>query len=313
MQDTALRIPVFVSCPRSIPGAQEKTVKSLRGLLEDNGLEWRQIELTEYSPRESPVEMILRVIQKCYGGLILGFEHSRAESVVVRRGQASQAVFISQALASPWGQIEAAVLLARNLPVLILKDRDVTGGIFDLGSVPYPIFDLPDSNQAAGELLAGVFIAWARAVREHYEKVNSIFDVFLSFSGEDESSAREVFEFLTSQGLRVFFSRESIPQLGQADYMKAINTALDKARHMVVVSSSAEGFAKAWVEREWTMFLNEKLSGRKSGNIVVMPAGEVPVAHLPIALRSQQVVGLSSGGLLDILRFVSIDQDGGLK
>jgi hypothetical protein len=257
--------------------------------------------------------MILRVIQKCYGGLILGFEHSRAESVVVRRGQASQAVFISQALASPWGQIEAAVLLARNLPVLILKDRDVTGGIFDLGSVPYPIFDLPDSNQAAGELLAGVFVAWARAVREHYEKVNSIFDVFLSFSGEDESSAREVFEFLTSQGLRVFFSRESIPQLGQADYMKAINTALDKARHMVVVSSSAEGFAKAWVEREWTMFLNEKLSGRKSGNIVVMPAGKVPVAHLPIALRSQQVVGLSSGGLLDILRFVSIDQDGGLK
>ena len=149
-----------------------------------------------------------------------------------------------------------------------------------------------------------VFKQWAELVRRRFENDNSIFDVFISFSGEDEASARVVFEFLTSQGLRVFFSRQSIPNLAQADYMKAINEAVDKARHMVVVSSSASGFAKPWVEREWTMFLNEKLSGRKSGNVVVSIVGELSVAQLPIALRSQQVVPFNPSGLIEIEKFV---------
>ena len=152
---------------------------------------------------------------------------------------------------------------------------------------------------------------WCERERKKHENpsapwvVNSEFDVFLSFSGEDEPCARQVFDFLTSKNLRVFFSRESIPQLGQADYMDAINEALDKARHLIVVSSSASGFAKPWVKREWTMFLNEKLSGRKSGNIVVVQTVAIPVAALPIALRSQQVIILSEMGLVEILKFVS--------
>jgi hypothetical protein len=56
------------------------------------------------------------------------------------------------------------------------------------------------------------------------------------------------------------------------------------------------------------MFLNEKLSGRKSGNIVVVQGSEIPVADLPIALRSQQVVPLNEAGLLETLKFVSKGQ-----
>lgn len=276
MRDITGNIPVYVSCPSSLTLAQESVVDLLRRLSLDHGLEWRVLGRTDY-PVASPIETVLACIRKCYGGLILGFEYSHAEAIVVRRGQASERVLPSEVAASPWGQIEAAVLLARSLPILIFKEHGITGGIFDVGSGT-TFFEMPQSSKV-DKRLTEVVSQWAREVQEHYDKANSIFDVFLSFSGEDESAARGVFEFLAARGLRAFFSRQSIPQLGQADYMKAINTALDRARHMIVLSSSADGFAKPWVEREWTMFLNEKLSGRKGGNIVVVTAGTVAVAE----------------------------------
>jgi len=198
------------------------------------------------------------------------------------------------------------MMLALRMPVMICREQGVTDGIFDQGS------GVPDKCFIYNMALDGtsrddwetIFAGWSRAVREHYDNANAKFDIFLSFSGEDESDARRVFEFLASQGLRVFFSKSSIPQMAQADYMKAINRALDGSRHMIVMSRTPEGFAKPWVEREWMMFLNEKLSGRKSGNIVVINVGGVEVAELPIALRSQQVVSLTDSGLDEVLQFV---------
>jgi hypothetical protein len=301
MPDSSSKIPIYVSCPTPAP-AQAAAMDTLQRLSEEHGLDWLRITASSYSAKP-PMVLVMEHVAKCYGGLILGFELSHAESVVTKRGTPQETIHTSVATASPWGQIEAAMMLARNLPVLVFRDRGVRGGVFDEGISSMLVLDMPEPDPVAPRVTAAVG-HWAREVHRHYDKVNSVFDVFLSFSGEDEAPARELFEFLTAQGLRVFFSRESIPQLGQADYMKAINTALDKARHLVVLSSSAAGFAKPWVEREWTMYLNEKLSGRKTGNVVVVPAAKVAVAHLPIALRSQQVIELCRNGLQEILRFV---------
>jgi hypothetical protein len=309
MLDEAPQIPVYVSSPSRLTPAQAATAGLLETASGEHGLRWRRLGASDYDPR-SPLDAVLSVIRECHGGLVLGFEHSRAESVTVRPGQETETVYKSKATASPWQQIEAAMLVARGLPVLIFRDRDVRDGIFDTGAGGRAVFDVPTPDRA--DWLGEVFAHWSAEVRAHYEEANSVFDVFLSFSGEDEAAAREAFQFLTAQGLRVFFSRESIPHLAQAEYMKAINDAVDSARHIVVVSSSPAGFAKPWVEREWMMFLNEKLSGRKSGNVVVVTAGPVPVARLPIALRSQQVVPLSADGLREVLRFVRPARDRGV-
>jgi hypothetical protein len=296
-------IPVFISAPATLDPRQEASKTMIRRLLEANGLIWRSIGVTEY-PISSPIHAVMSIIKACHGGVILGFERLRTNSGLLQRGNASETVTSPQVSASLWHQIEATALFARDLPLLILKDRDVQGGIFDQGSSDLLIYEIPQP-ETGNEYLLPVFKKFSAEVRGHFEEANSIFDVFLSFSGENESQARGVFEFLSSQGLRVFFSRESIPNLAQAEYMKAINTAVDRSRHMIVLSASAEGFEKPWVEREWNMFLNEKLSLRKSGNIVVINAGNIDVSKLPIALRSQQVVGLSHDGLQEALQFVS--------
>jgi hypothetical protein len=142
---------------------------------------------------------------------------------------------------------------------------------------------------------------WLKKIRQS----NFDYDVFLSFNSQDENTARNIFDFLSTHRLRVFFSRVSIPHLAEADYIDAIHTALDKARHMVVVSSSSIGFTKGWVRAEWSIFLNEVRSGRKTGNLVTVIVGSIPIAELPIALRASQVVVLSKEGLSEILKFVS--------
>jgi hypothetical protein len=308
MLEDKLNLPVYVSTGRPRNSTQEASTQLIGEFLQKNNLEWRSLGITDFTTK-SPFQFVLELIKECYGGIILGFERFRSSSSDLLEGTTSTRETASQVTASPWHQIETTALFTLNLPLLIFKESEVQGGIFDREASDFVIYDMPRPNQAMDKM-GKVFSIWAAKVREHYESVNSIFDVFLSFSGEDETQAREVFEFLASKGLRVFFSRESIPRMGQAEYMKAINEGLDNARHMIIVSNSAKGFGKPWVEREWTMFLNEKLSGRKSGNIVVVQATSIPVAKLPIALRSQQVVVLSKQGLEEVLKFVSPIREG---
>ena len=59
-------------------------------------------------------------------------------------------------------------------------------------------------------------------------------DVFLSFKNLDDDGnptrdsqlAREIYDYLTSRGLDVFFSNVSLEQLGVAEYTRAIDDAL---------------------------------------------------------------------------------------
>jgi hypothetical protein len=131
------------------------------------------------------------------------------------------------------------------------------------------------------------------------------FDVFLSFSHADELLARAVYDFLTGLGTSVFFSRLSLGQLSRADYQKAIDSALERARHMVVVTSSAQHVRSPWVSAEWGMFVNEQRSGRKDGNLITVIAAPMTIAELPITLRSSQVLPYHPDDFSEVLAYVT--------
>ena len=65
-------------------------------------------------------------------------------------------------------------------------------------------------------------------------------DVFISYKSEDTEYANEIYDYLKSQNFQVFFSKETLPQLGSDEYHEQIDTAIERTRHMVVVSSSSE-------------------------------------------------------------------------
>ena len=116
------------------------------------------------------------------------------------------------------------------------------------------------------------------------------FDVFLSRKTEDIPLALQVYERLTAAGYSVFDASISLPEMGIADYSKAIDLALDNARHLIVVASTAEHPASSWVEAEWRFFLNKKRAGKAVGNLLCVVDPGVHIHDLPPSLQNFEVI-----------------------
>lgn len=129
--------------------------------------------------------------------------------------------------------------------------------------------------------------------------------IFISARSTDYQYAEQIYRFLKSKGLPTFFSQESLPEIASSDYRKQIDNALDSAQHMIVVTSSRANVTSSWVEAEWGLFINEKRSGRKLGNLITVVAGDLRPSELPASLRYYEVIPFQLDAFQKILRYVA--------
>ncbi len=129
--------------------------------------------------------------------------------------------------------------------------------------------------------------------------------VFLSHNHKDYNLAKRVHDHVSNLGSESFLSEETLPQLGSCDYMKEIDKALEDAQHMIVVGTSVENIMSGWVEAEWRLFINEKRSGRKTGNIITVIDENLTHGQLPMSLRYYEVVNLDVESLERIGQYLS--------
>ncbi|MCA0364037.1 MAG: toll/interleukin-1 receptor domain-containing protein [Bacteroidetes bacterium] len=115
------------------------------------------------------------------------------------------------------------------------------------------------------------------------------YSIFLSRKSSDAKMAKNVYDFLTMNGLQVFDSDISLDELGTSEYQSTIDHVIDHCEHIIVIGSSAENINSSWVKTEWETFENERRSGRKNGNILVVISRKVKIESLPLALRQKQV------------------------
>ncbi len=122
------------------------------------------------------------------------------------------------------------------------------------------------------------------------------YEVFISYKYTDDkgnktldfSIAQELYTTLTNYGYNVFFSSNTLEQIGSSRYKADIDAALDTAKVMIVVLSSAEYASSQWVQYEWDSFYNDYLSGvRKEANLFTLTAN-VNIHDLPRTLRNVQ-------------------------
>ncbi len=132
--------------------------------------------------------------------------------------------------------------------------------------------------------------------------------VFISSKSADYKYAEIIYFYLVKNNVPVFFSQESLPEIGNADYRKEIDKNLDNAYHMIVVTSSKENVMSNWVEAEWGFFINEKRSGKKAGNIITVIVGSLQPKDLPPSLRYYEVINWDESNLEKILRYVEINK-----
>ena len=165
-----MRIPVFVSSPTVLNSAQEKARKRIFKLLESLNFEPRALGQSDY-PTQLPLREIYTIARHCSGGIILGFSQIKADSGVIKEGTKREEKFTSSIkFPTPWNNLEAGILFSLKLPLLIFKEQDISGGIFDNGVTDVFVHDMPIGriSKDLEKSLSDVFLKWQADVRLHY-------------------------------------------------------------------------------------------------------------------------------------------------
>jgi hypothetical protein len=139
------------------------------------------------------------------------------------------------------------------------------------------------------------------------------YDVFLSFKNQgtngeptrDCGLAEGVYAFLTSRGLKVFYSNVSLEREGVAAYKKEIDDALDAANVLVVIGTDPAHLESQWVRYEWDSFVNDILADTKPQGRVFVYVDDLHPHVLPRSLRQFQTIAHSDDSCERLYNFIA--------
>jgi hypothetical protein len=171
MQIAPMRIPVFVSSPSpdNLSPSQAAGAEIIHKLVLRYKLEWRALGRSDY-PNDTPLREVLRMVRHCSGGIILGFEQFLSPTGEFRAGSANASTATNVSFPTPWNQLEAGILFSAGLPMMIFREPNIQGGVFDVGSTEVYIHQIPTSTMSKRALddLDSVFQNWVAKVRANY-------------------------------------------------------------------------------------------------------------------------------------------------
>ncbi len=137
------------------------------------------------------------------------------------------------------------------------------------------------------------------------------YDVFICYKDSDAAGGRtedsviagDIYDALRKDGLRVFYSRETLKGMLGSAFEPHIFAALHSARVMVAVGTCREHFESPWVRNEWSRYLALCDEDR---DLTFVPAFKgMSAGELPAEFRSIQGQDLSGlGGMQDLIRYI---------
>jgi hypothetical protein len=170
-----MAVPVFVSAPSALSKVQRAVHDDFLNLLHEYGLDPRTLGRSDYAI-DTPLREVIALARRCSGGVILGFSQLAVRSAIERPGSEEEREISGRLLATPWNQIEAGVLGALRLPLLVLKEEGVEGGVFDLGSTDLFVHTLTPASLNR-EALVQVTLRWhSRVLADFYNDLPKILD-----------------------------------------------------------------------------------------------------------------------------------------
>lgn len=144
------------------------------------------------------------------------------------------------------------------------------------------------------------------------------YDIFISYKELDENGertrdsilAQDIYYQLTEQGRRVFFSRITLEDVPGTQYEPYIFAALNSAKVMIVVGTSANNLNAVWVKNEWSRYLAMM---RKDKSKLLIPCyRDMDAYDLPEALSVLMSYDMGRIGFIqDLIRGVNKVLDAG--
>ena len=140
----------------------------------------------------------------------------------------------------------------------------------------------------------------------------SEFKVFISYKHtdingeltEDYHIAKSLYKELKNNSVSVFFSDESLFELGKSDYKKAIDNALNSAELMVVIGTKKEYLQSGWVEYEFETFYEDILSERKKNANIISYTKNINCSDLPRTLSRLQNYSVENVSVAKIVEYI---------
>jgi hypothetical protein len=166
-----MKIPIFVSAPTSLDAQQKTTYSELMELLDYENLEPRRLGASDY-PIDYPLKEVLLIARRCSGAVVLGFRQIVARDAVAKPWLQNSSVVKNAAFPTPWNQIEAGIVFALRLPLLVFREEGISGGVFDNGVTDVFLQHLPsggfsaEQKQQARESIQH----WVARVRIEYKR-----------------------------------------------------------------------------------------------------------------------------------------------
>lgn len=166
------KIPVFVSCPTKLSPEQDEKRNVIINILDDLQLEARALGRGDY-PADFPLKEVYKIAKHCSGGVILGFEQLHIQTAIRKRNTLEEKPIDKPlSMPTPWNHLEAGILFGLKLPLLIFKEDDIEGGVFDYGITDAFIHKMPPGKPDENKLneLKQVFLKWFAKVSMKYEE-----------------------------------------------------------------------------------------------------------------------------------------------
>ena len=169
----------------------------------------------------------------------------------------------------------------------------------------------------ADSIARSVYESEAKAIDVLQQKILSIvknekpYDVFICYKETDTENnrtpdsvlAQEIYDQLTSKGLKVFFSRITLEDKLGVDYEPYIFAALNSAKVMLVVTTSLEYVESTWVKNEWARFA--RLAAEDKSKVLIPCYSGIDPEELPTVLTSKQSQDMNKlGAMQDLVRGV---------
>ena len=138
------------------------------------------------------------------------------------------------------------------------------------------------------------------------------YDVFICYKEKTDENgmrthdsvlAQDVYDALTANGLKVFFSRISLEDKLGRQYEPYIFAALNSAKVMLAIGTKYEYFQAAWVKNEWSRFM--RLAAKDRSKVLIPCFCDMDPYDLPDEFKGLQAQDLGKlGAVQDLVRGV---------
>lgn len=171
------------------------------------------------------------------------------------------------------------------------------------------------ANEYATPNARDIFYAEAKEIDRIQRSILEIvkneepYDIFICYKETDENGERtkdsvmgqDIYNALTREGYKVFFSRISLEDKIGQQYEPYIFAALTSAKVMLALGTHREHFNAVWVKNEWSRFLDMMRSD--SSKTIIPCFADIDAYDMPREFKNIQAQDMGKVGFLQDLVF----------